>query len=114
MKKTAYIFLVKKIKSHIEWLAFLFGLILMGTLDPTVQGTSLCLLDFIGIDFCPGDGLGHSIAWLFRGEWSNSIKANLFGPLAVVILSLRILHIWKDLLNNKTTTQIGQTNGRSI
>ncbi|MEP1150268.1 MAG: DUF2752 domain-containing protein [Balneola sp.] len=105
---------MKKIKPHIEWIAFLSGLILMGALDPTVQGTSLCLLEFVGINFCPGEGLGHSIAWFFRGELNNSFEANLFGPLAVVILSLRILHIWKDLLNNKTTTQIGQTDGRSI
>ncbi|MEO9886551.1 MAG: DUF2752 domain-containing protein [Balneola sp.] len=105
---------MKKIKPHIEWLAFLVGLILMATLDPTIQGTSFCLFDFIGIGFCPGEGLGHSIAWFFRGELGNAFEANLFGPFAVVILSMRILQIWKDLINNKTTTKLGHTDGRSI
>jgi len=105
---------VKKINPHIEWLVFLTGLILMATLDPTVQGTSLCLFDFIGIESCPGDGLGHSIAWFFRGEFDNALQANLFGPFAVIILSLRILQIWKDLINNKTTTKIGHRDGRSL
>ena len=86
----------------------------MATLDPTIQGTSFCFFDFIGIEFCPGEGLGHSIAWLFRGEFQNALDANLFGPLAVVILSFRVLQIWKDLVINKTTTQIGHTDGRSI
>ena len=59
---------MKRIKPHIEWMVFLTGLILMATMDPTIQSTSICFFDFIGIGFCPGDGLGHSIAWFFRGE----------------------------------------------
>lgn len=105
---------MKKIKPHIEWIVFLLGLVLMATMDPTVQGTSFCFFDFIGIEFCPGEGLGHSIAWLFRGDISNAFKANLFGPFAVIILSFRILQIWKDILLNRTTTQIGHKDGRSI
>jgi len=86
----------------------------MATLDPTIQSTSWCFFDFIGIEFCPGEGLGHSIAWLFRGEIDNAINANLFGPLAVVILSFRILQIWKEILINNTTTKKGKADGRSI
>tara|TARA_R110002124_G_scaffold252177_4_gene417440 strand:- start:2658 stop:2975 length:318 start_codon:yes stop_codon:yes gene_type:complete len=105
---------MKRIKPHIEWMVFLTGLILMATMDPTIQSTSICFFDFIGIGFCPGDGLGHSIAWFFRGEFQNSIEANLFGPVAVIVLSLRILQIWKEILINKTNTQKGHTDGRSI
>lgn len=105
---------MKVIKPHIEWIAFLSGLTLMGIMDPTIQSTSFCFFEFIGIEFCPGEGLGHSIAWFFRGEFQNSIEANLFGPFAVLILSFRILQIWKEILINKTTSQIGQHNGRSI
>lgn len=105
---------MKKIRPHIEWVVFLSGLILMGSMDPTIQGTSFCLFDLIGIKFCPGEGLGHSIAWFFRGNFQSAYQANLFGPFAVIILSLRILSIWKDLLINKTTTQKGHIDGRSI
>lgn len=105
---------MKKIKPHIEWFIFLSGLILMGTMDPTIQSTSFCFFDLIGIEFCPGEGLGHSIAWIFRGEFKNALEANLFGPLAVAVLSLRILQVWRDIYINKTTTLKGQTDGRRI
>jgi hypothetical protein len=105
---------MNKIKPHIEWVVFLCGLVLMGTMDPTVQGTSFCFFEFIGIEFCPGEGLGHSIAWLFRGEFNNAIEANLLGPIAVIVLSLRILQIWKEILINKTTIKKGHVDGRSI
>ena len=101
---------MKKFIPHIEWVAFTSGLILMATMDPLTTGSSFCFFEFIGISFCPGEGLGHSIAWLFRGEFSNALQANLFGPVAVIVLSLRILKIWKDLYTN-TTTQIGHTDG---
>lgn len=105
---------MKKIRPHIEWVAFITGLVLMATMDPLSTGSSLCFFEFIGIDFCPGEGLGHSIAWLFRGEFNNAVNANLFGIPAVLILSLRILQIWKDLYINKTTTQTGHTDGRGL
>ena len=104
---------MKKIRPHIEWVAFMIGLILMATMDPMTKGTSFCFFELLGISFCPGEGLGHSIAWLFRGELSYALQANLFGPVAVIILSLRIIQIWKDLYTN-TTTQIGHTDGRSL
>ncbi len=103
-----------KIKPHIEWIAFLSGLILMASMDPTVKGFSFCLFEQIGISFCPGEGLGHSIAWLFRGELNKSLNANLFGLLAVAVLSARILYIWKELLLNKTTTKTGYSDGRNL
>ena len=92
---------MKKIRPHIEWMIFFFGLLLMASMNPYSEGTSFCLFDFIGITFCPGEGLGHSIAFLFRGEFSNALEANLFGPLAVLVLSSRILSIWKGLLIKK-------------
>ncbi len=86
----------------------------MGSMDPNTQGTSFCFFEWIGIPYCPGEGLGHSIAWFFRGEFSKAIETNLFGIPAVLILSYRILSIWKDLITNKLTTQKGQTDGRNI
>ncbi len=105
---------MKKIRPHIEWMAFFFGLILMATLNPYIEGTSFCIYELAGITFCPGDGLGHSIAFLFRGEFSEAMEANLFGPLAVLVLSLRILSIWKRMIvdKNKTNT-IGVEDGKS-
>lgn len=94
---------MKFIHQHSEWMVFLFGLILMATMNPYTTGTSFCLLDAMGFAYCPGEGLGHSIAFLFRGEIKMALDANLMGPLVVVGLSARILSIWKDLLKKQTT-----------
>lgn len=92
---------MKFINRHSEWMVFLVGLTLMATMNPYSEGTSLCLLEALGFKYCPGDGLGHSIAFLFRGEFSASLEANLMGPAVVVGLSSRILSIWKDLLQKQ-------------
>ncbi len=93
--------IMKFLKAHSEWLAFFIGLLLMASMDPSTKGFSFCLFDMAGIPYCPGEGLGHSIAYLFRGELEASLSANLFGPLAVAVLSLRILSIWKVRFFNK-------------
>ena len=89
---------MKVINRHLEWVVLLTGLVLMAILNPYTLETSWCLIDLIGFTYCPGTGLGHSIAYLFRGEIINSLEANLMGPVAVVVLSLRIINIWKDLI----------------
>lgn len=85
------------LKRHMEWVAFTLGLILMGSMDPTVQGFSFCFFDLIGLSFCPGEGLGHSMAYFFRGEFIHSWEAHFAGPFAVIFLSSRVITIWRRL-----------------
>ncbi len=95
------------IKSHLEWVVFAIGLILLGSMDPATSATSFCIYDLLGIDFCPGDGLGHSIAYTFRGEFGAAFEAHFAGPAAVIILSCRIVFIWRQLYtkSNQTNTE---------
>lgn len=81
---------------HFEWVAFSLGLIFMATMDPLNTGISFCLFEMAGITFCPGEGLGKSIAWLFRGEFSTSHQAHPAGSITVIILILRISHLIKS------------------
>lgn len=97
---------MKFIKPHIEWVAFFIGLVLMASMNPYETGETFCLFERIGISFCPGKGLGHSIAFLFRGEFTQALHANMLGPVAVIILSLRIMSIWKELYTNKTLIKL--------
>jgi hypothetical protein len=67
------------------------GLLLMALMNPyAAQGASWCLFEWAGITFCPGEGLGHSIAFVFRGDWHSAVQANVLGPFAIVILLGRI------------------------
>lgn len=102
---------MKLFKKHFEWLAFAGALILMASIDPYSYKTSWCLFDLVGIEFCPGEGLGHSIAFLFRGEFTSSLNANLMGPFAVVILTGRILSIWNSFFKNYNLDFLENKNG---
>lgn len=104
--------LMKKIVTrHFEWFALSLGLILMAIMNPyTESGFTLCLFENIGITFCPGEGLGHSIAFMVRGEYTSAIEANFLGPAAIVIIFARILYLLHDLLfkrNIKSTEYNG-------
>ena len=83
---------------HFEWVALSLGLGLMAVMNPyTTSGFTLCLFENVGITFCPGEGLGHSIAFLVRGEYTSAIEANFMGPAAMVIIFARILYLLHDL-----------------
>lgn len=89
--------------THFEWTAFSLGLLAMALLDPATKGSSWCLFEQVGITFCPGEGLGHSIAYLFRGQFDNAIQANAAGPLALFVLSGRIIFLIRKAFHSSIT-----------
>jgi len=92
-------------KKHFEWMVFAVGLLLLGMMSPYDTSASFCLFERAGFEFCPGNGLGHSIAFTFRGELAHAWEAHFMGPVAVVILLLRILKIWYKNLTTQTYLQ---------
>lgn len=88
-------------KNYFEATAFGVGLILLALMNPHTTGPDFCLFDALGFPFCLGDGLGHSIAFTFRGDVYNALKANILGPFAIIILTGRILYL---LFGNKETS----------
>ncbi|MDX1618944.1 MAG: DUF2752 domain-containing protein [Balneolaceae bacterium] len=68
----------------------------------TDSGTSLCLLDALGIAYCPGEGLGHSIAFTIRGDLSSAWAAHPIGPAAVGMITYRIMELWKKAFRTVT------------
>ena len=78
----------------------LAGLVLLAYLDPAVNGRSLCPLDRLDL-FCPGEGLGRSISYLFRGLWSESVASHPAGVAALPLIGFRIVHLFrKNILSN--------------
>jgi hypothetical protein len=91
-------------KRHVNdypWEAILWmaGLVLVALPDPSITSSwTLCLFDWMGFDFCPGCGLGHAVAYLFRGELMLSLEAHLLGIPAVVVLLGRSICLLKERL----------------
>jgi hypothetical protein len=71
------------------WVLGMLALVLM---DPAgAHLFSLCPLSWVLEAGCPGCGLGHSIAFLFRGDWQASWEAHPLGVPALLILGWRII-----------------------
>lgn len=86
--------------AHCEWMALAGGLLLAASFDPYSSSEfTWCLLEWIGIPWCPGEGLGHSIAFMARGDIHNSLSSNLMGLPAIIIIGSRTVF----LIRNRVT-----------
>jgi hypothetical protein len=80
---------------------WILALVLLATMNPAIESQSVCFFKFIGIPFCPGCGLGHSISFLFHGELRSSLSAHPLGIFALIVILFRIyklssLHIFSN------------------
>ena len=54
------------------------------------QHFTLCPFKNLGISFCPGCGLGRSIAFLYHGDISQSFSTHPLGIAALILILHRI------------------------
>lgn len=85
----------------LEPVVWLGGLAMLGILGASAETHySICPLALAGLDFCPGCGLGRSIALLLHGELGRSVEAHWLGLPATLILVGRSLSLtvrsWKQ------------------
>ncbi len=83
------------IRSRLEAFIWIGGLVLMALMSPSNAHASLCPFSAMGLSFCPGCGLGHSISYLARGDFQASFMAHPLGMFAVTILLWRIVQIFR-------------------
>ncbi len=83
-------------RRYFEAVIWIVALVLLA-LTP-IQGDhySLCIFNNLGIGFCPGCGLGHSITYFFHGDLKASFYAHPLGIPAIAILMFRIFSIFKQ------------------
>jgi hypothetical protein len=67
--------------------------------DPSQCHFTLCPLANLGIDFCPGCGLGHSITQIFRGDFTGSFHTHPLGFFALIVITYRIISLIKSNIN---------------
>lgn len=82
-------------RARLEAFIWIAGLLAMAFMSPENTHASLCPLKSCGFDFCPGCGLGHSVAHLARGQFESSLSAHPLGVFAVLILIKRIAEIFR-------------------
>jgi len=86
-----------------EALIWISGILVLAFIN--VDGSShfsVCPFKNIGIDFCPGCGLGKSIHYLLSLEIDKSLNAHPLGLFAFAVLLRRIYELLKvPLINSK-------------
>ena len=64
--------------------------------SPETAHFTICPFANLGIDFCPGCGLGNSISYLFDGDFASSFHTHPLGIFAFIIITFRIITIIKN------------------
>ncbi|MGB8193485.1 MAG: DUF2752 domain-containing protein [Chitinophagaceae bacterium] len=87
--------------ANVEAFAWIGALILPAFVDPFAETHfSWCFFKNIGISWCPGCGLGKSLALLYRGNFSQSFFAHPLGIFAFLVLLNRIIILLKKNLTH--------------
>lgn len=85
--------------SVIELCIWLAALILLAFTDPVSHPHfGLCPLAGIGINWCPGCGLGRSVIFILHGNLATSLQQHWFGVPALLILVNRIVQIIRKFM----------------
>lgn len=83
---------MKKRLPPLEAVVWIVAFVLLASYYPNPHThITLCPLANAGFAFCPGCGLGRSIAYLFHGDWKLSWHAHPLGIFAVLTLTYRII-----------------------
>ncbi len=66
-------------------------------MDPSGTHFSVCILNNLGLEWCPGCGLGRSMALLMNGEFYESWNRHPLAGFALIVILYRIIEIIKHL-----------------
>jgi len=81
----------------LEAWVWLGGLTYLALIDPAAcNHFSFCGLRLLGIEHCPGCGLGRSISFLLRGDLAQSFETHWLGIPALLILIHRIYSLFRS------------------
>ncbi len=80
--------------NNIELILWISCLTILIFINPHAENHStFCIFKNLGIEFCPGCGLGRSIALIYHGELSESLKVHPLGLPALAIIIWRVISL---------------------
>lgn len=104
--------MMKTIKKYFSFELFfwIIALTYLAFINPAEQHFSFCVFKHLGITWCPGCGIGHSVSYLLHGDIIKSFHTHWLGTFALVVIVYRVLQLIK---NNYQTNQ-NQSYGKSF
>lgn len=99
----------------LEAVVWMVGLAAMASFDPRADTLETwCLFNRVfGLESCPGCGLGHSIAFLARGEWAAAVQAHPLGIPAVGIIGAHVGRLLHDAYAPRSRAWAGFSRDRA-
>jgi len=80
----------------VEAVVWIGGLVAMAFADISENHFMICPFALLGIDWCPGCGLGRSVRACLHGNIAASFAYHPLGVFAVIVLSFRIFTLIKQ------------------
>ncbi|WP_218625333.1 DUF2752 domain-containing protein [Mucilaginibacter sp. dw_454] len=91
--------MIRFLKNNFELLFWIAAIVALAATNPSAASQyTLCPLKLMGVTWCPGCGIGHSISWLLHGNLIKSWHAHWFGVPALLIISYRIFVLGRRAL----------------
>lgn len=109
MKRSLIEFSIVCFRKYFEVTVWIVALIVFATMSPVDEHASLCPFKMLGLGFCPGCGLGHSISWLFHGNLVASFNAHPLGWFAVAMLLYRIITLLKNAVSTRVPIEYSES-----
>ena len=78
------------LKRYAEPILWSGALVLLFFMDVSKDGASLCVLKAIGISWCPGCGIGHSIHHALHLNFATAMHEHVLGIPATTIILYQI------------------------
>ncbi len=88
--------------THFELIVWTTAIIVLFFLPETI-GPSLCVFKAVGLNRCPGCGIGHSIQDALHFQFAASWNHHPLGILAVLIIFMRIKQLLPIKKNKHAT-----------
>ncbi len=88
---------MRRIISRVNWelAAWVAGLAYLAMVRPHAGLPDFCVFRWMGLERCPGCGLGAAVSHLLHGELRESWERHWLGVPALVVLLMRIVQLIK-------------------
>ncbi len=95
-----------------EVLFWLLAFLYLSVINPyQPKHLDFCLFSLVGIENCPGCGLGKSISMIFHGDIVGSFNSHPLGIPALILIIRRIYQLIKITYKKTITNKMETING---
>jgi hypothetical protein len=94
--------MIIRFTSFLQAFSWTIVLVVLFFMDRGSASGSLCLFRFLGLENCPGCGIGHSISEALHFNFSKSFEAHIMGLPATFFLILFIIRTFISSIKQST------------